>query len=107
VFGLDLPMLADTDRALAAALLRAKWWLAYGMLGAVGLHAAAALAHHYLLRDGVLASMAPSGLWRRRAGPAPPRARRGRGHGGGEGAGLTLGPPPGGAPGGLTRSARR
>lgn len=61
MFGLHMPMLADADRELAPVLLQAKRWLAYGMLGAVGLHAAAALAHHYLLRDGVLASMMPRG----------------------------------------------
>lgn len=66
MFGVPMPMLADTDRQLAAALLRAKWWLSYGMLAAIGLHAAAALAHHYLLRDGVLASMMPSGFGRGR-----------------------------------------
>ena len=46
MFGLHLPMLADADRELAPALLRAKRWLSYGLLGAIGLHAAAALAHH-------------------------------------------------------------
>ncbi len=61
MFGLHLPALADADRELAPILLRAKWWLSYGLLGAIGLHAAAALAHHYLLRDGVLASMMPRG----------------------------------------------
>jgi cytochrome b561 len=63
-------MLADTDRALAPVLLEAKRWLAYGMLGAIGLHAAAALAHHHLLRDGVLASMLPGA--RAPAEPTPP-----------------------------------
>ncbi len=61
MFGLQMPVLADADRGRAAVLLQAKRWLSYGMLGAIGLHAAAALAHHYLLRDGVLASMMPRG----------------------------------------------
>ena len=61
MFGLQMPVLADADRERAAALLRAKWWLSYRMLGAIGLHAAAALSHQYLLRDGVLASMMPRG----------------------------------------------
>lgn len=61
MFGLHLPALADADREFAPALLRAKRWLSYSLLGAIGLHAAAALAHHYLLRDGVLASMVPRG----------------------------------------------
>ena len=72
MFGLHLPMLADADRELASVLFRAKRWLSYGMLGAVGLHAAAALAHHHLLRDGVLASMMPHGFGRRP--PAMPDA---------------------------------
>jgi cytochrome b561 len=73
MFGFGLPMLVDADRDFARALLRAKSWLAYGMLGAIGLHAAAALAHHHLLRDGVLASMLPGGGLRghRRAAAAP------------------------------------
>ena len=76
MFGFLLPTLANPDREFAAVLLRAKWWLSYGMLGAIGLHAAAALAHHYLLRDGVLASMAPGGL-RHRRGAATPRPELG------------------------------
>jgi superoxide oxidase len=62
MFGLHLPMLADADRELAPVLLQAKRWLSYGMLVVIGLHAAAALAHHYLLRDDVLASMMPNGF---------------------------------------------
>lgn len=77
MFGLELPTLADADRQLAPVLFRAKWWLAYGMLGAVGLHAAAALAHHYLLRDGVLASMMPGGLRDRHTAAAAARSAPG------------------------------
>ncbi len=36
-------------------------WLAYGLLGLAGLHAVAALWHHFGQRDGVLARMTPGG----------------------------------------------
>lgn len=86
MFGLPLPMLADADRELAPVLLEAKRWLAYGMLGAIGLHAAAALAHHYLLRDGVLASMMPTGIRGERAATPRPALGVVASAGGGEGA---------------------
>ena len=74
MFGQALPSLVAPDRELATLVFRAKWWLAYGVLGTIGLHAAAALAHHYLLRDGVLVSMLPQ---RRRSRPAPDQAGTG------------------------------
>ena len=61
MFGLPMPALADADRDLARSLFRVKSWLAYGMLSAIGFHATAALAHHYVFRDSVLASMLPAG----------------------------------------------
>lgn len=70
MFGLPLPMLADADRDLARTLFQAKRWLAYGMLSAIGFHATAALAHHYVFKDGVLASMLPAG--RRRPAASRP-----------------------------------
>jgi cytochrome b561 len=75
IFGLALPALLDPNREAAAMLLAAKTWLAYGMLGAIGLHAGAALAHHYLLRDGVLLAMLPK-LRRPVAPVAQPRPAR-------------------------------
>lgn len=58
-FGLSLPPLVAPDEALAeriedvhVALATIGYWL-------VGVHAAAALAHHYLLRDGTLRRMLP------------------------------------------------
>jgi superoxide oxidase len=74
MFGLELPTLAGADRDFARVLLNAKRWLAYGMLGTIGLHAAAALAHHYLLRDGVLASMMPNGPGGQRAASSDPES---------------------------------
>lgn len=59
MFGLPMPTLVDADRDLARLLFQAKRWVAYGMLSAIGFHATAALAHHYVFRDGVLASMLP------------------------------------------------
>jgi superoxide oxidase len=61
MFGLSMPTLADPDRDLARLLFQVKRWFAYGMLSAIGFHATAALAHHYVFRDGVLASMLPGG----------------------------------------------
>lgn len=36
-------------------------WLAYGLFGLAGVHAAAALWHHFGLRDGILTRMMPGG----------------------------------------------
>lgn len=65
-FGLELPALIGTDKALAH-------WLediheTIGTVGyyLIGLHAAAALAHHYILRDNTLLRMLP----RRNARPS-------------------------------------
>lgn len=59
LFGLQLPPLVAPNEALAKQVegLHARigtigYWL-------IGLHAAAALMHHYLLRDGTLRRMAP------------------------------------------------
>ncbi|SDL30842.1 cytochrome b [Pseudomonas indica] len=60
-FGLELPALVAPDKGLAGelkelheALGQAGYWL-------IGLHAAAALFHHYVKRDGVLLRMLPLG----------------------------------------------
>ena len=71
MFGLPMPTLADPDRDLARLLFQAKRWFAYGMLSAIGFHATAALAHHYVFRDGVLASMLPGGSRGKAAATAP------------------------------------
>lgn len=60
VFGFSLPPLViGSDRATAALLLGLKKYLAYLMLALIGLHAGAALFHHYVRRDGVLRSILP------------------------------------------------
>jgi cytochrome b561 len=56
----QLPMLAAADSELADALGDYHVWLAWGLLGLVGAHAAAALWHHFVRRDPVLRSMLPA-----------------------------------------------
>jgi cytochrome b561 len=53
------PLITGSSRATAALLLELKKYLAYLALGLIGLHASAALFHHYVVRDGVLRSMLP------------------------------------------------
>jgi len=65
VFGLfHIPTPLDTDRTLARNLIGVHALLANAIVILAALHAAAALAHHYLLGDGVLTRMVP-GLKRR------------------------------------------
>lgn len=60
VFGATLPALVTgSGRGTAALLLWLKKYLAYLTLALIGLHASAALFHHYVRRDGVLRSMLP------------------------------------------------
>lgn len=58
-FGLSLPPLTVTDKA--GAELFEEWHEALGTVFyiVIGLHAVAALAHHYLFRDNTLARMLP------------------------------------------------
>jgi cytochrome b561 len=59
-FGLfTLPPLLAKDKALAESINDVHGTIATIILILAGLHAAAALAHHYLWRDGVLARMLP------------------------------------------------
>lgn len=58
VFGVGLPALAPTGSSIGHALGDVHGVLAWGMLGLIGLHVAAALYHHFLLRDGILRRMA-------------------------------------------------
>jgi len=60
VFGLfTVPPLIATDRALGATLEEAHEILAYLLLVLVGLHAAAAIFHQAILKDGTLSRMLP------------------------------------------------
>jgi len=60
LFGLfSLPGLVAPDSDLADDLTDYHAWLAYFLMGFVFIHALAALWHHYVLRDSVLAAMLP------------------------------------------------
>lgn len=62
VFGLfTLPPLAGPSEALKAALETAHFWVAWAILGLVCIHVAAALRHHFLLKDDILRRMLPGG----------------------------------------------
>jgi cytochrome b561 len=52
------PWLAESH-ASGAQIAEIHTWLGDAILWLAGLHALAALAHHFLLRDGVLLSMLP------------------------------------------------
>lgn len=49
----------EPDRALGHSISELHGWLGTAMLWLAGLHAVAALVHHFVLRDGVLLSMLP------------------------------------------------
>jgi cytochrome b561 len=56
---IHLPSLVGADSDLADNLGDYHIWLAWGLLAVVGLHAAAALWHHFVRRDDVLRAMLP------------------------------------------------
>jgi cytochrome b561 len=59
LFGaIPLPPLSATGSALGHAMGDVHQVVAWALLGLVGLHVAAALFHHFFLRDGVLRRMA-------------------------------------------------
>lgn len=61
LFGIwPLPDFVPKDQALADVLKTAHAWLAYALMGLIGLHIAAALKHHFYDRDGLLLRMLPS-----------------------------------------------
>jgi cytochrome b561 len=60
LFGvLPIPDLLDKNRELGKTLETVHYWLNKGLLGLIGLHAIAALHHHYVDRDTVLTRMVP------------------------------------------------
>ena len=78
-FGLQLPALVAPDKALAHGFKETHEAIATVGYYLIGLHAAAALFHHYVLRDDTVLRILP---WRRRS---PPRSGDGacaRPHGG-------------------------
>jgi len=60
-----IPAIVSKDRDLADNLHDWHEWSAWGLLALAGVHAAAALWHHFVLRDGVLYSMLPIKRWLR------------------------------------------
>jgi cytochrome b561 len=66
--GLEIAPLVGKSHDLGATIATAHTWLGDSIMWLAGLHALAALYHHYVLKDEVLASMLPRGLsiWRPR-----------------------------------------
>lgn len=62
-FGLfTLPMLTDPDRGLARQIREVHETLAYAGLALIAVHVAAALWHHFIVKDATLARMLPCRL---------------------------------------------
>lgn len=59
LFGLELPALIGADKALAGEIKEIHETLAVAGYWLIGLHAVAALFHHYVRRDDVLKRMLP------------------------------------------------
>jgi cytochrome b561 len=57
------PWLAEAH-SLGSAIASIHTWLGDAIMWVAGVHAAAALYHHFFLRDGVLRSMLPGSDWR-------------------------------------------
>jgi cytochrome b561 len=55
----QLPPIIGADKALAKQAMTAHEFIGYLLLALIGLHAAAALFHHFIRRDGVLETMLP------------------------------------------------
>lgn len=64
-FGIELPSLATENKALAEQVFFAHKVAAYALVALIAVHVAAALYHHLIRGDNVLARMLP-GLLRRR-----------------------------------------
>lgn len=70
-FGAQLPALIGADKALASQIRELHEWVGNAGYYLIGLHAAAALYHHYFARDNTLALMIPALRRRRTARSAP------------------------------------
>ncbi len=60
VFGFKLPALSGPDREMSKQIFELHELLGDVLLALIGLHLAAALFHHFILRDGVLRRMWPA-----------------------------------------------
>ena len=77
VFGsILLPALLPVNRGLADKVSSAHGWIAAAVLALAGLHVLAALHHHVVLRDDVLAGMLPALRRGRQTVSAPARSSR-------------------------------
>jgi len=65
--GVEVPPRLAEWRAAGTVVAEVHGWLGDTIMWLAGLHAAAGLFHHFVLRDGVLASMLPGRLVRRRS----------------------------------------
>jgi cytochrome b561 len=65
--GVEIPPLLALSHDVGATIATVHTWLGDAILWLAGLHALAALYHHIVLQDGVLASMLPRWfpLWHR------------------------------------------
>ncbi len=60
LFGLfDLPDLIAHNEYLFRAFIEVHKWLSYALIACIAIHAAAALRHHFLFKDGTLRKMWP------------------------------------------------
>lgn len=66
--GTVVPDLLPVDRKLAHAIFQVHGTVALVLLGLIGMHAIAALYHHFIRKDDVFAGMLPS--MKRRGGVA-------------------------------------
>jgi cytochrome b561 len=77
--GLEIGSPLAAAHELGVRVASIHGWLGDAILWIAGLHAVAALYHHFILKDGVLASMLPAWLLRApRRPPAPGADRRER-----------------------------
>jgi cytochrome b561 len=60
--GVEIPSLLKGSHDAGATIARIHTWLGNAILWLAGFHALAALYHHFVLRDGALASMLPRSL---------------------------------------------
>jgi cytochrome b561 len=63
--GLEIAPQLVKSHELGATFAEVHTWLGDGLIWIAGLHALAALFHHFILKDGVLSSMLPAAISRR------------------------------------------
>lgn len=59
VAGVEIPSMLGTSHATGVTIARVHTWLGDAILWCAGVHVLAALYHHFILQDDVLASMLP------------------------------------------------